>query len=122
MGDVTPRLLLVLFVSAIVLLTGAAARGEDEAATVASLIRNLKDPDFQIASSAAQTLSEHPRFKAQIVPALIEAIKTRDWKRCGGDMRDYIARALMQLKAREAVPALLELAASDKPIDHECVE
>ena len=122
MGHVMPRLLLALVVSATVLLSGGVARGQDEAAIVTGLIRDLRNPDWETAHVAAQELSRYPRFKAQIVPVLIEAIKTREWNRCGGDMRDYIARTLMELKAREAVPALLEVAASGKPIDHECVE
>ena len=38
------------------------------------------------------------------------------------NLRDAIARLLIEFKAREAVPALLELAASGRTIDHECAE
>lgn len=57
-----------------------------------------------------------------MVPALIEAIKTRDWNRCAGDVRDAIARALGELKAGEAVVPLLEVVRSGKPIEHECAQ
>ncbi len=56
------------------------------------------------------------------MPALIEAIRTREWSRCGGDVRDAIARSLGELGAREAVTPFLELVKSGKPIEHECVE
>lgn len=112
------------FVSVIVLL-GSPARAQNEAATVNQLLRDLKAADYETADSAARaawTLRDRPRFKAQIVPALIEALKTREWNRCSGDMRDSIARLLIEFKARDAVPALLDLAASSKTIDHECAE
>lgn len=95
---------------------------QDEAARVSALLRDLKNPDFETAFAAAESLGQHSAYRAQIVPALIAAVKTPDWNRCGGDMRDAIARSLGELNAREAVVPLLELLKSGRPIDHECVE
>ena len=94
----------------------------DEAATVSALLRDLKSPDFTIAFPAAESLGRYSAYRAQIVPALIGALKTPDWNRCGGDMRDAIARTLGELNAGDAAVPLLELVNSGKPIDHECVE
>jgi len=58
----------------------------------------------------------------QVVPALIEALRNRDWATCSGDVRDAIARSLAELKAKEAVPPLLDLVRSGKSLEHECVE
>ena len=96
--------------------------GQDSARTVSALIRDLRSAEFEKANAAARELARYPQHRAQIVPALIEAIRIREWDRCTGDMRDTIARALGELKAREAVVPLLELAKSGKTIDHECVE
>lgn len=98
------------------------AHGQDDASRVSALIRDLKDPEFDKANEAAEQLRKYPRHRAQIVPALIEAIKTRDWDRCAADVRDTIARTLGELKAKEAVAPLLEVVKSGKPIEHECVE
>lgn len=114
--------LLCLAVSAAVALPPGAALGQDSARTVSALIRDLRSAEFEKANAAAQELAKYPQHRAQIVPALIEAIRTREWDRCAGDMRDAIARALGELKAKEAVVPLLELAKSGKTIDHECVE
>lgn len=101
---------------------GSVAVAADEAATVNGLLADLKKADFERAITAAQRLGQYPRQRARIVPALIGAVKTGDWARCGGDMRDAIARTLVDLKAKEAVVPLLELAGSGRTIDHECVE
>jgi hypothetical protein len=122
MRVVISRSFLALMLTSVAVLCGSSARAQDEAATVNDLLRGVKNHDWEIASGAIVALFEHPRFKAQIVPILIDALKTREWNRCGGDMRDNIARLLIEFKAREAVPALLELAASGRRIDHECVE
>lgn len=116
------RLLLSLAAAAAVALPPGPARAQDEAGTVNALIRDLRSPDFETANGAAAELGKHPRYRAQIVPALVEAIRTRDWNRCAADVRDTIARTLGALKAREAVAPLLEVVKSGKPIEHECVE
>ena len=103
-------------------LVGGAASGQDDAGKVNALLADLKSPDFETASGAVEQLRQYPQHRAQIVRALIEAVKTRDWNRCAGDMRDTIARMLAEWKAREAVGPLLELARSGKSIDHECAE
>jgi HEAT repeat protein len=89
---------------------------------VSALLGDLKSADFDTAYAAAERLGKYSAQRAQIVPALIEAIATRDWSRCGADMRDAIARSLGELSAREAVTPLLEVVKSGKPIEHECVE
>ncbi len=119
---VAARRLLCLAMWAAVALPPGAALGQDSARTVSALIRDLRSAEFEKANAAAQELAKYPQHRAQIVPALIEAIRTREWDRCTGDMRDTIARVLGQFKAREAVVPLLELAKSGKTIDHECVE
>lgn len=89
---------------------------------VAGLIRDLQSRDFARSHAAAETLRQYPAQRAQIVPALIQAIAAREWDRCSADARDAIARTLHELKAREAVGPLLDLVKSGKPIDHECFE
>jgi HEAT repeat protein len=117
----TSRRLLYLAVAAAVALPAGLAQGQD-ASAVSALIRDLKATDFDKAPAAAEQLRKYPQSRAQIVPALIEAIRTRDWNRCGADVRDTIARTLGELKAKEAVVPLLEVVKSGKPIEHECVE
>ncbi len=116
------RWLLGLAIPAVVAFSGGEALAQDEASTVRALLRDLKSSDLERALSAAQSVGRYPRERARIVPALIAAIKTGEWPRCGGDMRDAIARTLVDLRAKEAVGPLLELAASGRTIDHECVE
>jgi HEAT repeat protein len=98
------------------------AYAQDEAAKVSALLRDLKSPDFETAFQAAERLGRYPAYRAQIVPALMAALRTPAWSRCSGDMRDAIARSLGDLDAREAVAPLLELVKSGRPIEHECVE
>lgn len=114
--------LLCLTVAAAVALPAGPSHGQDDASTVRALIRDLKDLDFDKAYRAAEQLGKYPRYRTQVVAGLIEAIRTRDWNRCAGDMRDTIARTLGELKAKEAVAPLLEVVKSGKPIDHECAE
>ena len=109
---------LVVFLGSLADVTSA----QDEPAKVSALLRDLKSPDFNTAFQAAESLGRYSAYRAQIVPALIAAVKTPDWNRCSGDMRDAIARSLGELNARDAVVPLLELVNSGKPIDHECVE
>ena len=117
----TSRLLCLAVVAAVALPAGP-ARGQDDASKVSALIRDLKDPDFDKAYAAAEQLPKYPAHRPQVVAGLIEAITTRDWNRCGGDMRQTIARALEELKAKEAVVPLLDVVKSGKSIEHECAE
>lgn len=114
--------LLYLTVACGVALAAGAAHGQDDASTVGALLRDLKSPEFEPAYRAAERLRTYPRYRAQIVPAAIEALKTLDWDRCAGDVRDTIARTLGELKAKEAVGPLLEVVKSGTPIEHECLE
>ena len=106
---------------AVALLTGL-AHGQDEASKVRALLRDAKDPDFDKAYGAAEQLRKYPQQRALIVAGLIDTITTRDWNRCAGDMRQTIAGALEELKAKEAVVPLLDLVKSGKSIEHECAE
>lgn len=101
---------------------GAARAADDEASAVKSLLGEVRSTDFETAYAAAQQLRDHPAHRAEIVPALIEAITRGEWDRCGGDMRDAIAATLGELKARESVTPLLDVVKTGKPIEHECVE
>lgn len=95
---------------------------QTEQQTVAGLIRDLQSRDFDRAHGAAEKLRNYPAHRAQSVPALVQAIATREWDRCSADMRDAIARTLHDLTAREAVAPLLDPVKSGKPIDNECFE
>jgi HEAT repeat protein len=101
---------------------GASASATAAQTDVGALLADVKSPDFDRAYAAAERLGHYPAERARIVPALIDAISTREWNRCGGDMRDAIARSLGELGARESVVSLLEVVTSGKPIEHECVE
>ena len=98
------------------------AWGQTDVGKVNALIGDLKNPDFVMAYGAAEQLRKYPQDRAQIVKGLLEALTTGDWNRCGGDMRDTLARALGEFKAKEAVVPLLELVKSGKSIEHECAE
>ncbi|MBI1734499.1 MAG: HEAT repeat domain-containing protein [Candidatus Rokubacteria bacterium] len=91
-------------------------------ADVNALLRDAASPDFERAHAAVQALAKHPDQRARVVPALITLLATPEWKRCSGEMRQALATTLVTLQAREAVPALLELVKSGKPIEHECFE
>ena len=90
--------------------------------SAAELIRTLRSREFTEAVGAAERLGGYASERAEVVPALIDALQNREWASCSGDVRDAIARSLAQLKAKEAVVPLLELVRSGKPLDHECVE
>lgn len=64
------------------------AWGQTDVGKVNALIGDLKNPDFVMAYGAAEQLRKYPQYRAQIVKALLEALTTGDWNRCGGDMRD----------------------------------
>jgi HEAT repeat protein len=106
------------------LILAGAASAQPPAAqpTSADLIRALQGRDFNEAFRAAERLGDYAAQRAQVIPALIDALRNREWASCGGDVRDAAARSLAQLKAKEAVVPLLELVKSGKPLEHECVE
>ncbi|PYN22759.1 MAG: hypothetical protein DMD76_18865 [Candidatus Rokuibacteriota bacterium] len=104
------------------LATPAAGQKPAGQPTAAELIRTLQGREFTEAVGAADRLGGFASQRAQVVPALIDALRNREWATCSGDVRDAIARSLAQLKAKEAVVPLLELVKSGKPLDHECVE
>jgi HEAT repeat protein len=108
----------------IVLALVAPAAGQRAAGdkSAVELIRALQGREFTDAFAAAETLGGMQAQRAQVVPALIEALRNREWATCGADVRDAIGRSLAQLKAREAMPALLELVKSGTSLEHECVE
>jgi HEAT repeat protein len=112
-----------LIILAVVAAFGGEARAQSgEAVRVQALIRDLESRDFDRAHAAAERLRDHPAFRAQSVPALIQAVTTREWNRCSADVRDAAALTLAVLKAPEAVGPLLDLVKSGKSIDHECFE
>ena len=102
--------------------TPAVAQKPAGSPTATDLIRALQGREFTEAFAAAERLGDFAAQRAQVVPALIDALRNREWATCSGDVRDAIARSLAQLKAKEAVVPLLELVKSGKPLDHECVE
>ncbi len=116
----SPRTLFLAL--ALAVLPAGLAGAQDEAATVRDLLQDLRSRDGQAAYGAASELGKFPRSRAQIVPALLQALKTQEWDRCGGDIRQVIADALVKLKAKEGVLALLELVKSGRETGHECAE
>ncbi len=105
-----------------VVLTAVAAVAQSDAARVTALLRELKNPDFDRASAAASELRKYPQHRQPIVAGLVDAVRTGEWNRCGGDMRDAIAHHLGELKATGAVVPLIEVVKSGKSIEHECAE
>ena len=82
----TRRWCFAVAVSSLVLaLTAAASSAPDDAARVNALLRDLRHPDFEKSYAAAQALAGYPRHRAQIVPVLVGALRTREWPRCTGD-------------------------------------
>jgi HEAT repeat protein len=100
----------------------AAAQRPAGQPSAGDLIRALQGREFTEAFGAAERLGDYPGQRAQVVPALIDALRNREWASCSVDVRDAIGRSLASLKAKEAVAPLLELVKSGKPLDHECVE
>jgi HEAT repeat protein len=109
-------------VVATVALLAASSHAQEDTSRMNALVRDLQDQDFDKAYAAAEQLRKYPQYRPQVVAGLIETIRTRDWDRCAGDMRDTIARALGELNAKEGVIPLLELVKSGKSIEHECAE
>jgi len=105
---------------AIIVGSASLARAEDTT-SVKKLLEDLRAPDYMQAWKAADELARFPQYRAEIVPALIEALNY-EWEQCSGDVRQVIAKSLVELKAKEAVLPLLQLVRSGKSIEHECVE
>ena len=120
-GSALRRLLLFLAAFSVAVPAGI-AQGQGDAARVDVLIRDVKSPDYEKASAAEGELRKFPRERTRIVAGLVDALRTGEWNRCSGDMRDGIARTLIDLKAKEAVVPLLELVKSGRSIEHECSE
>jgi len=111
-------------ITALCLATAVSAVAQHATAepTATELIQTLQGREFTDAVGAAERLGRYASQRAQVVPALIDALRNREWATCSGDVRDAIARSLAQLKAKEAVVPLLDLVRSGKPLEHECVE
>lgn len=62
-----------------------------------------------------------PEQKKDTIKLLTRALR-KQWARCTGDIRQDIADQLASLRAKEAVPDLLELIRENKHIEHECAE
>lgn len=119
--DAVVRSITPVIAAAVALLVGAASVGaQPDAARVGALLRDLKNPDFETANAALAALAKTTGPRTHVVAGLIDALRTGEWNRCAGDMRDGIARTLGEWKAKPAVPALLELVKRSKPIEHEC--
>jgi HEAT repeat protein len=98
------------------------AAGQRPPGSAGELIRALQGRDFNEAFRAAEALGQMPAQRAQVVPALIDALRNRDWATCSADVRDAIGKSLAELKAKEAIGALLDHVKSGKPLGHDCVE
>jgi HEAT repeat protein len=117
-----PRQLIGLGLVTLLALVTPASAQRPAAASAADLIRALQGREFTEAFAAAEALGRMPAQRAQVVPALVDALRNREWATCSADVRDAIGRSLSELKAKDAVGPLLELVKSRKPLDHECVE
>ncbi len=88
----------------LVLLLGlAACAGCSRTKSTAQLLEDLKAPGERERTIAVRTLPQRTGDAAQVVPALIEALKDRD-----GDIRRSAALGLGSFgeQARDAIPAL----------------
>jgi HEAT repeat protein len=74
-------------------------------------VRTLHDPDSRMRKRAATKLGNAGAAEATVVPALIEALKDRD---AGVRAEAILALARIGPAAREAEPALRELATNDR--------
>lgn len=99
-----------------------AANGLDAAKVmVQSLLKDLKGSDYHKARAAAGDLGNFPEFRAQIVPALLDALN-QEWDHCTGEIRQAIGVSLAQLAGKDAVFPLLKLLQSGKNVGHDCAE
>ena len=112
----------MLFVIALVL-APTLAPAQTDSARLDALAHDLKGRDYEKAAAADTELRKlASQQRKRVVAGLIDALRNGQWDRCGGDMRDSLARTLGELKAREAVGPLLDVVKSGKPIEHECAE
>jgi len=95
--------------------------GDAGQATVQNLLKDLKSAEYEKAWAAARELEKFPQFKAEIAPALLEALN-REWPQCSGDIRETIGVSLGRLVGKDAVFPLLQLLQGGKNIAHECAE
>src|SRR5439155_5967234 len=83
----------VVILAAALVVTAATAHAQGPV-DVKTLLRDLKNPDYDAAYSAINALDAVTQPRAEIVTGLLDALRTGEWNRCSGDMRDYIARRL----------------------------
>ena len=112
---------LLIAVVAAALLTTVTAHAQAPA-DPGALVRDLKSPDYDTAHAAMSAIANMPQPRPALVAGLLDALRTGDWQRCGGDMRDAIARKLDDWRVKAAVAPLLEVVKAGKSIEHECVE
>jgi HEAT repeat protein len=115
------RIVKSLLLVALVGFPAVAYGGTPAKTDVQSLLKDLKSSDYEEVWHAARELGNFPQFKAQIGPALLDALN-RDWSQCSGDIREEIALSLGRLMGKDAVFPLLKLLQSGKNVAHECAE
>ena len=87
------------------------------------LKKALQGNDVEAAWKAVDGMEQKlsPQQREETVNILRSALK-KEWARCAGDIRQSIAIQLAAMKAKEAIPDLLQLIREKKNIDHECAE
>jgi HEAT repeat protein len=93
------------------------------AESLEGLKKALQANDVEAAWKAVDGMPQKisPQQREEAVKILTRALK-KEWIRCTGDIRQSIAIQLATIKAKEAIPELLELIREKKNIDHECAE
>ncbi len=123
------RSLIVLCFSIVALfLSSSVVMGED-IDIVEKLQAALKSKDYEQAESMLNLVSSglkteksnYTNEKARLVTVLVEALNY-EWDRCSGDLRQSIAHALIDLRAKEAVIPMIDILRSGKSTGHECAE
>ena len=87
------------------------------------LKKALQGNDVEVAWKAVDGMPQKisAQQREETVNVLTTALK-KEWARCAGDIRQSIAIQLAAMKAKEAIPDLLQLISEKKNIDHECAE
>src|SRR3989442_1489209 len=75
------------------LATPAAGQKPAGQPAASELIRTLQGREFTEAVGAADRLGGFASQPAQVVPAVIDVLRNREWAACSGDVRDAIARS-----------------------------